>query len=151
VVEGLVTAALVLFVAKAQPDILDQTTSSKFPIKKLAVIFLIITAIVGSFFSWFASSDPDGLEWSVEKVISGSSENDSSSKVKGLHETLEAIQTKVAILPDYDFKSGGIESEGETNSIVSLGTSVSGLVGGFITLCLSILIGFSLKKFNRSS
>jgi len=37
-------------------------------VKKLLAVFSVAAIIVGGVLSWFASSAPDGLEWSVEKT-----------------------------------------------------------------------------------
>ena len=55
-------------------------------------------------------------------------------------------------LPDYGFRKGeSIESEPETTvgpawPAVDPGTSVSGLIGGALTLLMVVLIGLGLKR-----
>jgi len=96
-------------------------------------VFSVAAIIVGGVLSWFASSAPDGLEWSVEKTA-GTAE----LEVQGLSQ----IQQKTAFLPDYDFKARYSESReasdnedaGKAWPNANLGTSVSGIVGGVLTL-----------------
>ncbi|MFA5905766.1 MAG: PDGLE domain-containing protein, partial [Desulfobacula sp.] len=73
---------------------------------------------------------------------------------KGIHSSLSAIQEKTAFLPDYGFKketphadeTPAGEEPSETWPAVNPGTSVSGLVGGLLTLCLAVIIGFVIKR-----
>jgi len=72
IVEGLVTAAMVTFIWKTKPEIVEKTTRGeslgKTSIKKVVIILLLLALLTGGFFSWFASTNPDGLEWSLEKA-----------------------------------------------------------------------------------
>lgn len=144
IVEGFVTAAVVTFVWKARPEILERTVAGKtfggISIKKVFIGMLVAAIIIGGFVSWFASSNPDGLEWSMER-IAGTTELESSDTV---HDMLANIQSQTAFLPDYSFKTA---SEGENNSYV--GTSVSGIVGGALTLGLAGLIGLIISVFKK--
>ena len=72
----------------------------------------------------------------------------------GIHETLAGVQEKTAFLPDYGFKAHAEEPAAtepeeatpEAWPAVSAGTSVSGIVGGLITLALAGLVGIALRK-----
>ncbi|MBF0531358.1 MAG: energy-coupling factor ABC transporter permease [Deltaproteobacteria bacterium] len=165
VVEGIVTAAVVIFVWKARPEILEMATTSKaishLNIKNVLAGFLVVTAITGGILSWFASTHPDGLEWSISRV---SGQEELKAPEKGVHTMLAALQQKTAFLPDYGFKKTD-EKEGPAKSgadeaaaksgrgkeadwpAVSAGTSGSGLVGGAMTLILVVLIGVTLRRF----
>lgn len=144
IVEGLVTATVVTFVWKARPEILERTaageTFGSISIKKVLTGILVAAIIIGGFVSWFASSNPDGLEWSMERTA-GTAELGASGSV---HDMLANIQSKTAFLPDYSFKTS---TEGETNSYA--GTSVSGIVGGALTLGLAGLIGLIISVFKK--
>lgn len=144
IVEGFVTATVVTFVWKARPEILERTVAGKtfgsISIKKVFIGMLVAAIIIGGFVSWFASSNPDGLEWSMER-IAGTTELEASDTV---HDMLANIQSKTAFLPDYSFKTA---SEGETNSYA--GTSVSGIVGGALTLGLAGLIGLIISVLKK--
>jgi len=149
IVEGLISAAVVSFVWKARPEILNsaQGVASivKVDMKKLLLGVLIVTLITGGALSWFASSNPDGLEWSMFRT-SGKEELETSEKV---HASLANVQGKTAFLPDYGFKKSEPKpeaSESPTWPAVDPGTSVSGLIGGFLTLVLAVLIGIVLKR-----
>jgi len=151
IVEGLVTAAVVTFVWKARPEILiaaeKEKAVGKINAKKVIIGLLVAAAITGGMLSWFASTNPDGLEWAMLKT-SGKGELENSDKV---HASLAGVQGKTAFLPDYGFKKSESEilsGEGSKPSwpTVDIGTSVAGLAGGAITLLMAALIGWALKK-----
>ncbi|WP_025323884.1 energy-coupling factor ABC transporter permease [Deferrisoma camini] len=153
VVEGFVTAAVVNFARKAEPGLLGgHTPQTSGGYRKLLVGLGVAALLVGGALSWFASAHPDGLEWSIAGVT-GSEELEAPSD--GIHGTLARIQEKLAFLPDYGFKDAG-ESEGaaapeaETWPAVDPGTSVSGIVGGVITLAVAAAIGLLLRRRSRA-
>lgn len=145
VVEGLITAAVVVFVWNTRPDILglmkEKAGARKLSMRVLAGIFLLAALITGGALSWFASGSPDGLEWALSKT--GRSEIESPAG--GMHESLASAQEKTAILPDYSFPESGLDDTGRWPS-VEKGTTVSGLVGGSITLLLIVFLSFVLKR-----
>lgn len=147
-VEGLVTAAVVTFVWKARPEILDAAASSRalgtLSIKGVLVGLLVATVLTGGALSWFASAHPDGLEWAMFHT---SGKEELALPQSGVYSSLGGLQEKTAFMPDYGFKSS--ESEGEAEEVwpaVDGGTSVAGLVGGALTLILAAAIGLALKR-----
>lgn len=158
IVEGLVTAAVVIFVWQARPEVLASASSSrpigKLNINKVLAGLAVVAILTGGAFSWFASANPDGLEWAMFKV-SGKEELESDAAV---HASLASIQEKTAFLPDYGFKkpedAAGAEDAAEEVAAwpaVDAGTSVSGLVGGGLTLALIFLIGLGLRTRSRAA
>ncbi len=149
IVEGLVTAAVVGFVWKARPEILESVISAKpigsVSVKKVLIGLGIAAVLTGGALSWFASAYPDGLEWSLFHT-SGKEEIEAGG---GIHQALATIQEKIAFLPDYGFKQGEDAVAGENSATpawpdVNAGTTVSGLVGGGITLLVAGIIGLLL-------
>ncbi|KXG74884.1 energy-coupling factor ABC transporter permease [Thermotalea metallivorans] len=159
IVEGIATAAIVGFVWKTQPQIIEKTTSREAfggtSIKRILVGFAIAAVITGGIFSWFASAYPDGLEWAMLRT-SGKEELEAS---EGIHQTLAAIQEKIVLLPDYGFKSQepktkveGAEGE-EGWPAVEVETTVAGLIGGGMTLVFAGITGMGiywLKKWKKA-
>jgi cobalt/nickel transport system permease protein len=151
IVEGLVTAAVVTFVRTTRPEVLPEATSTGMSVRGVAIAFLALALGLGAVGARYAAEDPDGLEWSVAKVAgSGELEGERSS----VHGALEAVQQKVAILPDYDFRKRA--ESGDTAASVDeneggWGTSVSGVVGGVITLVVAVLAGTLLAPRARRS
>lgn len=144
VVEGLITAAVAAFVWKARPEILERVETGKtmgdVSIKKVLSVLLAAAVIIGGFVSWFASSNPDGLEWSIGR-IAGTAELEASG---GVHNFMANVQSKTAILPDYGFNT---TDESETSEYA--GTSVSGIAGGAMTLGLAALIGLAISAVKK--
>ena len=150
IVEGLATAAVVTFVWKARPEALEAaatgSTTGNFSVKKVLVGLAVATVVFGGVLSWFASAYPDGLEWSIFKVA-GTEELESPEA--GVHGALGGLQERTAVLPDYGFKTVEEESGAEVPDSwpsVDAGTTVSGLVGGVLTLLVAGSIGFVLKR-----
>ena len=152
IVEGLVTAGIAAFLANVRPQLLGtslpEPAKPAVSMKFVTVLFVIAAVVVGGTLSWFASSRPDGLEWSMSKT-SGLEELDTPSNT--VYSTLSQIQNTTALLPDYSFKSSsGASDQKEQEAApswpaVDAGTSISGLVGGLLTLLLALTIGTALK------
>lgn len=173
-VEGFVTVAIISFVYKARPEILQGALETRpignHTVRNVVITFMIAALLTGGIISWFASKNPDGLEWAITKV-SGKAELKGSKQ--WLHDALASIQEVTAFLPNYSFqkpaktmreesqpKTGHVQQSaqpehkavekkpGEPVNLV--GTSLAGVVGGTITLGLTVLIGFALKRRNQT-
>jgi cobalt/nickel transport system permease protein len=150
-VEGLVTAAVVSFVWKAHPEILAPAPSVPparvHSHKPLWLGLALFALVAGGMLSWFASTHPDGLEWSV-KGVTGKTELEAPQE--GTHGALAWIQEHLSFLPDYDFKKAEEEKAAKKEEIwpdVNPGRSLAGVLGAAITLLLVGAIGFGLKKY----
>lgn len=155
IVEGIVTAAVVNYVYAVRPAILyralgvesnvadsineESVAKKSYSVRKLCIIFLVLTALVGGGLSLFASAFPDGLEWSMERVA-GTAELETE---ENLAKSAAEVQEKTAFMPDYDYKESGV-------SAVS-GTTVAGLVGGAITCILAGILGFMIKFIRKKT
>lgn len=161
IVEGFVTAAVVTFVWKARPELLEDSSSQNFrnlSINKVVTVFAIAAIVVGGALSWFASANPDGLEWSMFKTA-GTEELEANGEI---YETTAGVQEKSALLPDYGFKApeGEAQAAAEPDTknswpAVNAGTSFSGLVGSTLTLVVAggtgYLINFLKKRKKGTS
>ncbi|WP_139902092.1 energy-coupling factor ABC transporter permease [Clostridium thermarum] len=153
--EGLITAAVVTFVWRSRPEILEKSAAGEafgnISMKKVLTGLMVSVILIGGVLSWFASTNPDGLEWSMEKTA-GTAELETPG---GIHEILSKIQDKIAFLPDYSFKAevSGNEEKAEPSEavwpVVDAGTSVSGIVGGVMTLGLVALTGVAISAVKR--
>ena len=99
-VEGLVTAAVITFIWRARPELIDHTASSAvqqagLARKKVVAGLLAAAMITAGGLSLFASSDPDGLEWSLAKTA-GTAELEAPA---GIHQTLATLQSKISLFP----------------------------------------------------
>ena len=148
VVEGLATAAIVIFISRAQPSLLRPADLETGPVKKASFtvlgIFAVTALLCGAALSWFASAYPDGLEWSVAGVTG--SEETSLAEPSSLHRSLESVQASTAIMPDYALPAAEeTASSGETegaSSIVNPETSLAGVLGSVIIAALVFAAGY---------
>lgn len=139
VIEGLVTAAVVSFVARVRPEVLQAgpRAATAVNLRPILVGLVIAAAGVGG---WFASARPDGLEWSIARV---SGKEEIPAPDSSLRNHLSNFQEKTALLPGYGFRSSD-ETPGQKSAAwpaVSAGASVSGIVGGLITVGVACLLG----------
>jgi len=147
-VEGLATVAVILFVLKARPEILEGPVHADariepFSLKGLAIGFLIATLVISAGFSWFSSKHPDGLEWAVLRVTGTGEIKEPEGKV---HRSLADLQEKTAILPGYSLDRADIQEDSTTPPSFHLNTSLPGLVGGVLTLVLAGAVWLFFKQ-----
>jgi cobalt/nickel transport system permease protein len=155
-VEGFVTAGVINFVKAERPEILESASSARplsanISIRKVFVGLLVVAVLAGGALSWFASANPDGLEWSIGKVFG---KPELPEQKSGIAPALKSIQEKTAFLPDYSFKKpeGAEEEKGHPSwPAVEPGKSVSGIVGSALVLAAVLLIGFVIRALRRKS
>jgi cobalt/nickel transport system permease protein len=153
-IEGFATAGIVVYVRSLRPDIVDnlnglKSASSGVSLKKVLIIMAVLAVITGGAFSWFASTYPDGLEWSIEKIYGKPEIPEKENQMK---DNLAKLQKKTAILPDYsvpakDGKAG--EESAPSWPAVDPGTSLSGIIGGLLVLVLVVIFGFIIKGMRK--
>lgn len=142
IIEGLISGAIVSYIHQERPEMIENMykgeTIKGVPMKKVMIILIVSTLAIGGILSLFASQKPDGLEWAMLQT-SGKEELLSP---KGIHEVFLSIQEKTSILPDYDFK---VTEKYTSNS----GTSLSGVIGGGMTLILISTLGYMIHIYKR--
>ncbi len=157
IVEGFVTVAIVSFVRKARPDIIDGVLAgqpiNRQPLRNVVVAFLAVALIAGGIVSRFASKDPDGLDWAVAKITGA---EDLKGPGNGVHGALASLQGRLAFLPDYNFKKSEVGGSEQATAAGKkeegkLGTSVSGILGSVLTLAIVSLIGLLMTRRNRTA
>ena len=153
IVEGLATAAIVSFIRTARPETFHERATfaqtARISTRTVLAGFLAAAVITAAGLSWFASSNPDGLEWSISHATG---KQELIAPQVGLHAVFARLQEKTALLPDYSF--GGAEEKKKSGAAqeawpaVNAGTSVSGLIGGAVTMLLAGVIGVVLRRFS---
>lgn len=150
-IEGLVTTAVLLFVYEARPEMLkdlqevDQA-KAKTGFGTTILILAIVTVVIGGGVSLLASSNPDGLEWSLfGNAEAGYSANmgldeEDYGVQSSIAEAAAGVQEKTAFLPDYAF-AGDEENP--------LGTTTSGIVGAGMVAALIAVITVVGNLFRR--
>ena len=150
-VEGLVTSAVLIFVHETRPEMIESlnetgNANNKLSVKTVVTILAVVALFIGGFFSLFASSNPDGLEWALfGNEESGYSANmgldeENYGNSSTISDTAANIQEKTAFLPDYAF----------SGSDSAAGTSVSGIVGSAIVAGIVVIIGFAGGFFRKN-
>ncbi len=139
-VEGLITAAVLMFVYEARPELLygsspEEENRGRFSFKKTILVLAAAAVLIGGGLSLAASSHPDGLEWSIEK-LTGSAELEAEG---GIYEASNAVQEATSLLPDYAFQ--GSES--------ALGTAFSGIAGAAAVLGVCVGACYLFKFFRK--
>ena len=110
--EGLATAAVLDFVRRYRPELLTAavpSAPSRRRILRRLVPIVAATLLVAGAFSWIASTDPDGLEWSVEQAAGTA---DLPAERDAPHRAAAGIQEHTALLPDYDTSFAGLVGSG---------------------------------------
>lgn len=147
--EGLITAAVIGFIFRESPDIIRKAAEgrpfgSTAPKRVLAGLFLVAFLTAGVL-SWFASSNPDGLEWSIFQATG----EEELAAPDGVHSVLAQLQEKFAVLPDYNFpktaETAAPAEESPSWPAVDGGTSAAGVIGTALTLILAFGIGKGLQ------
>lgn len=142
-VEGLITAAVLVFIKEARPELLwgvdeaETEGKGRLSVKKTIAGLAIVAVLIGGGLSLFASSNPDGLEWSMEKVA-GTAELENEDEI---HQAAAQFQETTALLPDYAFK----------DSESPLGTSFSGVVGGVVVVVVCVGACYAFKFFRKKT
>lgn len=150
-IEGFITAGIVIYVRSLRPDIVEdlegvKTLSPGVSLKKILIVMAVFAVITGGAISWFASTHPDGLEWSIEKIYG---KPEVSGKPDAIREKLSRLQEKTAILPDYSLPSEGGEKAKPAWPAVDTGTSISGIIGSVMVLTLVLLFGIGIKMIRK--
>lgn len=136
--EGVATASILYFIQKYKSELLFSVRQSKIKVteshcyKRAVLIFAVLALLIGGTFSWIASSDPDGLEWSVFHLI-GTTEPTVISGSRA-YEITRNIQETTAVMPDYN-------------------TTFAGIIGGIIVVlviwALSVLLQYKKKVVSK--
>ena len=150
-IEGVVTAAVLVFVYESRPELLMDVAqsgthmSARRSLRATLLILAVVAALVGGGLSLLASSNPDGLEWALFGYAeAGYSQNmgldeENFGVSSGLADAAGSVQEATAFLPDYAF--AGSDS--------AAGTTVSGLVGSAMVAGAAVLICLAGGFFRR--
>jgi cobalt/nickel transport system permease protein len=135
-VEGMVTAAVVLYLRRISPEVLDAQPRN-LNLGRILPVVVVATLVLAGGLSYYASENPDGLEWSVSKVIGGG-ELETDEK---LHAELEEVQQQTSVLPDYALRG---DEEGRS-------VGIAGVIGSALTLALVWLAGRIMRRRSAGS
>lgn len=139
-VEGMITAAVLVFLYEVRPELLwgyqkESGKEGRLSYKGAIIVLGVTATLIGGLFSIAASSYPDGLEWSMEQVA-GTTELESEGSAYVL---AQRIQDFTSLFPDYGWKNRESVS----------GTMVSGVLGGVVVIALCMGVCYGLKFFRQ--
>lgn len=140
-VEGLVTGAVLCFIYETRSELLWGIGSAKgarMTIPSVIAVLAICAAFMGGGLSLLASENPDGLEWSMEK-IAGTSELEAEGP---MFEKAAAVQDMISVMPDYNL---GAEE-------TTIGKSASGVIGSIMVFVVAagIALLFRMKSKKKT-
>lgn len=146
VVEGLATAAVLLYVRRLQPELLVRgagTRPGAGVVRRRLLGGLALAAVLSAaLLTWVASDHPDGLEWSIRRVAPAGLGSGAPRTAGGWSQALTALQPKdVAPL-----LAGPGEAPGRSGISRQVGTSLAGLLGTGATLALAAGLGLLLRR-----
>lgn len=147
-VEGVVTTMVLLYVRQEAPGIFlahtQNNIASASALRRVVLILATGVVLIAGILSWFSSSNPDGLEWSVLRT-SGKEAVDNSSTS---HAVAAFWQDRTALLSDYQISLSGSTDKQEAKKeeyqqwpATSGNTSAAGLIGSALTLALVGAVG----------
>ena len=117
----------------ANGSLIIEGKTNKLSFKQTLAVLTVIVVFIAGGLSLIASSNPDGLEWSIQKITGDTEIETEETKI---YETSSKIQETTSFLPDYTFK----DTQKST-----IGTSVSGIVGSIITFSVLAIVGYIVK------
>jgi len=142
IVEGAITAALLLYLRQSRPDVILGTGDLKPAVKMPAFIATVSIAVIicGTCLSLFASEKPDGLEYSLVTEHSGQEisiiENDAHAVT-----VANDLQAKISPLPDYTRRA----DINAVNEPAKGWTSFAAVVGSILTMLAVWIISKAAK------
>lgn len=133
ILEGIATGFVLVYIKKTQPGFFQlpemefspiDKHAPRFNLKPMLLVFSLLALVLGSAFSFIASSFPDGLEWSIDKVTEGMVLPISDETP---HILAQLLQDYTAIMPDYN-------------------TSFAGIIGGILFIVAALVISKLYKQ-----
>jgi cobalt/nickel transport system permease protein len=166
-VEGAITFAVLAYLRRTRPGVLGLPAAQNHrPVGRKAVLASILgtAMLLAGVVSWFASTHPDGLEWSYREHAYGQAApavaNDSESVRR-----IDDWQARYTLLPEYSSRTAPLgeaapsgeptpetaraqqgQPEAESYPKVSPWGSLAGLVGTAVSLGLIYGLSFLLRR-----
>jgi len=165
--EGLITAAVLAYLATVRPDTLavaPATQSHRIGRWSRHAVYaglIVATILTASLLSLLASEKPDGLEWSYAERPNDPSFESVVANTDPVVARADQLQARYTPLPDYSIRSapsghGDVDlpdAQPTTPSVTPAvaWTSLAGLIGSALTMGLVWLIGRTLRKEHPAS
>ncbi len=152
IVEGVITAAVLIYLTQSRPDLTVISCNCKPRISKSVFYSLTIIIVVATAagLSLMASENPDGLEWSY---LERPDQPEFAPMIANENKVISAVdefQARYTLAPDYSKRQasiGTIAGEDIEVSQASAGwTSFAGVAGSALTMFLIWLIAALLRR-----
>ncbi len=152
IVEGLITAAVLVYLRQVRPDIIAECAVNSVKFSKGVLYMALITAtiVVGAGLSHLASSLPDGLEWSYAERPGEPDFEPLISNESRMVAVVEDFQSRYSPLPDYTVRAGAYREMADSQ-LVEAGPgwqSFAAVFGSGATMGLIWLGAWALRKKN---
>ena len=149
-IEGVITAAVLVFIYEARPESLslpkkEGERQGKLSFRATLIVLALTALVTAGGFSLLASSHPDGLEWSLfGNAEEGYAENlaldeENFGYVSEAADRASSVQDHTSFLPDYNLP----ESESKA------GTSLSGIVGSLMVAAIAVAVSVLIRVFRK--
>jgi len=151
-IEGVITFAVVAYLRQVRPAAVGLETppgTSAGLSRKTVAASLVVTALLAAgVLSWFASSHPDGLEWSYMEHRYGRTD----TTIKPPSDEIAAVdefQSRYSPMPDYTRRAAGEApeeaGEGAWPAVDGWG-SLAGVIGTTLTLVMVYALSVLLRR-----
>jgi len=152
IVEGLITAAVLVYLRQVRPDIITECAVNSVKFSKGVLYMTLITAtiVVGAGLSHLASSLPDGLEWSYAERPGEPDFEPLTSNESRTVAVVEDFQLRYSPLPDYTVRLSAYREMAD-GQLVEAGPgwqSFAAVFGSGATMGLIWLGAWALRKKN---
>ena len=140
-VEGIVTAAILCFIFRMRPELIEPANAGNrvalVSTKRILVALAALAIISGAILSLIASTQPDGLEWAINKTADQAHNAETGLEAQtSVHAAAANVQENTSLLPDYAFASDPENAAG---------TSISGIIGASATFALAGAAGLIIS------
>jgi cobalt/nickel transport system permease protein len=157
-VEAAVTTVVLWYIGQEIPELLTgevmPARAKAKPLRRLVIVVLLIALLTGGALSWFASEQPDGLEWAIVKTTG----HDEIKNSSWLHEISAQWQQRIALFADYQTgwtmfadKKAPDAREQSAKPLVDPDTSAAGIIGAVIILAIVGIVGAGCHALAKRS
>jgi cobalt/nickel transport system permease protein len=160
VVEGLMTAGVLQFVARHRPEVLAAGAEATEPavtgtvgarLRPLLLPLAGAALFMAGVLAWFASAHPDGLEWAVARTTG---QEELEHEPGRLAAALARAQERLALFPDYapraapDAAAPAAPEDDAAWPAISGGGSLAGVAGAVATGLIIGAMGLLLQRLH---
>jgi cobalt/nickel transport system permease protein len=156
IIEGIVTAVVVGYVFRVRPELRAQALGApagggqRLSLRPVVAVLAVAALLAVVVVARFASSRPDGLEWSIARLTG---QTRIEAPQQGLPGSLAHLHAKTAALPDYALPAKpDVSPAGEAGAALPAdgsGTSLAGALGALLTLGLALCLGLVFSRRRR--